>query len=159
MRRYESGIERGPGSFRAAGAVLAVTLAACGGSRPYSSPVATPSSTTFNCVRSQLVQMGYTIEDADGDGGTVVGSLEQIAPGGEPTALVLSAAVEPVEDASRLSIEPTRRTVNADGSVDRESDAQAEADARELLVRCGGRIDQGEPDRPYGVRPEITTTP
>ena len=145
MRRHEVALERGPGSSWTAGAVLAVVLAACGGARPYSSPVATPSSTTFNCVRSQLVQMGYTIEDADADGGTVVGSLEQIAPGGGPKGLVLSAAVEPVEDASRLSIEPTRRTVKADGSVDRESDQQAEADARELLVRCGGRIDQGEP--------------
>ena len=99
------------------GAVPAVAFSACGGSQPYSSPVSASAATTFDCVRSQMVQLGYAIDEADRDRGVVVGSL----------GLAMQA--------------------------------DAEADARTLLISCGGRVDQGEPDRPYGIRPEITTTP
>jgi len=143
------------------GAVLAVAISACSGSQPYSSPVSTSAATTFDCVRGQLVQMGYSIDDADRDRGIVVGSLGLAMQADAETALVLSAEIESVEAGatSKLSIKPYRQATTADGNVDRDSDVSAEADARSLLTRCGGRVDQGEPDRPYGIRPEITTTP
>lgn len=141
------------------GAVLAVVLSACSGSQPYSSPVSASTGTTFDCVRSQMVQLGYTIDEADRDRGTVVGSLRIAMQTDNETALVLSAEVEPVNESSKLSIKPYRQATTTGGSVDRDSDSSAEADARRLLISCGGRVDQGEPDRPYGIRPEITTTP
>jgi hypothetical protein len=108
-----------------------------------------------------MVQLGYAIDEADRDRGIVVGSLVLAMEEDAETALVLAAEIEPVETeaTSKLSIKPYRQTTTADGNVDRDSDASAEADARSLLTRCGGRVDQGEPDRPYGIRPEITTTP
>lgn len=141
------------------GTVLAVVLSACSGSQPYSSPVSASAGTTFDCVRSQMVQLGYTIDEADRDRGTVVGSLRIAMQTDDETALVLNAEVEPVNASSKLSIKPYRQTITTGGSVDRDSDSSAEADARRLLISCGGRVDQGEPDRPYGIRPEITTTP
>ena len=143
------------------GAVLAVAISACSGSQPYSSPVSTSARTTFDCVRSQMVQLGYAIDEADRDRGIVVGSVVLAMQENAETTLVLAAEIEPVETetTSKLSIKPYRQTTTADGNVDRDSDASAEADARSLLTRCGGRVDQGEPDRPYGIRPEITTTP
>jgi hypothetical protein len=114
-----------------------------------------------------MVQIGYAIDEADRDRGIVVGSLVLAMEEDAETALVLAAEIEAVETieaaeteaTSRLSIKPYRQTTTADGNVDRDSDSSAEADARSLLTRCGGRVDQGEPDRPYGIRPEITTTP
>jgi hypothetical protein len=105
--------------------------------------------------------MGYSIDDADRDRGIVVGSLGLAMQADAETALVPAAEIESIEAeaTSKLSIKPYRQTTTADGNVDRDSDASAEADARSLLTRCGGRVDQGEPDRPYGIRPEITTTP
>ena len=143
------------------GAVLAVAISACSGSQPYSSPVSTSAGTTFDCVRNQMVQIGYAIDEADRDRGVVVGSLMLTNQPAAETSLVLAAEIEPVETekTSKLSIKPYRQTTTADGNVDRDSDASAEADARSLLMRCGGRVDQGEPERPYGIRPEITTTP
>ena len=58
------------------GAVLAVAISACSGSQPYSSPVSASAASTFDCVRSQMVQLGYTIDEADRDRGTVLGSLD-----------------------------------------------------------------------------------
>jgi hypothetical protein len=139
--------------------VVALATAACGGQQPYSSPVSTSAATTFDCVRGQLVQMGYSIDEADRDRGVVIGSRGLAEVGEAQTALVLEAEVDAVDVTSKLSIKPYRRSVSPDGDTDRDSDASAQADARQLLVRCGGRVDQGEPDRPYGVRPEITTTP
>jgi len=133
--------------------------AACGGQQPYTSPVSTSAATTFDCVRGQLVQMGYSIDEADRDRGMVIGSRQLTTVGATQTALVLEAEVDEIESTSRLSIEPYRRSIPSDGTEDRDGDSSAQADARQLLVRCGGRVDQGEPDRPYGVRPEITTTP
>ena len=134
-------------------------LSGCGGTQPYSSPVSTSAATTFDCVRSQLVQLGYAIGEADRDRGTVVGSLPIAMEADSETSLVLSAEVEAVDTSSKLSIKPYRQTTTSGGDVDRGSDSSAEADARRLLISCGGRVDQGEPERPYGVRPEITTTP
>jgi len=141
------------------GAVLAVAISACSGSQPYSSPVSASAASTFDCVRSQMVQLGYTIDEADRDRGTVLGSLDIAMEIDSETALVLSAEVESIDTTSKLSIKPYRRTTTTSGDVDRASDRSAEADAQRLLISCGGRVDQGEPDRPYGVRPEITTTP
>ena len=143
------------------GAVLAVAISACSGSQPYSSPVSTSAGTTFNCVRSQMVQLGYVIDEADRERGIVVGSLVLAMQEDAETTLVLAAEIESVETetTSKLSIKPYRQTTTADGNVDRDSDSSAEADARSLLTRCGGRVDQGDPERPYGIRPEITTTP
>ena len=141
------------------GAVLAVAISACSGSQPYSSPVSASAASTFDCVRSQMVQLGYTIDEADRDRGTVLGSLDIAMEIDSETALVLSAEVESIDTTSKLSIKPYRRTTTTRGDVDRASDRSAEADAQRLLISCGGRVDQGEPDRPYGVRPEITTTP
>lgn len=138
---------------------LVAMAAACGGQQPYASPVSTSAATTFDCVRGQLVQMGYSIDEADRDRGVVLGARQLATVGTTQTALVLEAEVEEIESASRLSIEPYRRSITSDGTEDRDGDSSAQADARQLLVRCGGRVDQGEPDRPYGVRPEITTTP
>lgn len=142
-----------------AGVVLAVAISACSGSQPYSSPVNASAASTFDCVRSQMVQLGYTIDEADRERGAVVGSLGIAMESDAETALVLSAEVESVDTSSKLSIKPYRQTTTAGGDVDRGSDSSAEADARRLLISCGGRVDHGEPDRPYGVRPEITTTP
>jgi hypothetical protein len=142
-----------------AGVVLAVAISACSGSQPYSSPVNASAASTFDCVRSQMVQLGYTIDEADRERGAVVGSLGLAMESDAETALVLSAEVEPVDTSSKLSIKPYRQTTSTGGDVDRASDRSAEADAQRLLISCGGRVDQGEPDRPYGVRPEITTTP
>jgi len=143
------------------GAVLAVAISACSGSQPYSSPVSTSAGTTFDCVRSQMVQLGYAVDEADRDRGIVVGSLVLAMEADAEITLVLATEIESVETekTSKLSVKPYRQTTTADGNVDRDSDASAEADARSLLTRCGGRVDQGEPDRPYGIRPEITTTP
>lgn len=143
------------------GAVLAVAISACSGSQPYQSPVSTSAATTFDCVRSQMVLLGYAIDEADRERGIVVGSLVLAMQEDAETTLVLAAEIEPVETetTSKLSIKPYRQTTTADGNVDRDSDSSAEADARSLLTRCGGRVDQGDPDRPYGIRPEITTTP
>lgn len=138
---------------------LLTLAAACGGQQPYTSPVSTSAATTFDCVRGQLVQMGYSIDEAVRDRGVVVGSRELATTGETRTALVLEAEVDEIDSTSKLSIKPYRRSVGSDGKEDRDGDASAQADARQLLVRCGGRVDQGEPDRPYGVRPEITTTP
>lgn len=140
-------------------AVCAIALAGCSGSQPYSSPVSASAASTFDCVRSQIVQLGYTIDEADRERGTIVGSLNIAKDADAETALVLSAEVEKIDANSKLSIKPYRRTTSAGGDVDRASDRSADADAQKLLINCGGRIDQGEPDRPYGVRPEITTTP
>jgi len=133
--------------------------AACGGQQPYTSPVSTSAATTFDCVRGQLVQLGYSIDEADRDRGIVIGSRQLATVGETQAAIVLEAEVDEIESTSRLSIEPYRRSIASDGTEDRDGDSAAQADARQLLVRCGGRVDQGEPDRPYGVRPEITTTP
>jgi hypothetical protein len=103
--------------------------------------------------------MGYSIDEADRERGVVIGSRGLAEAGTGRSSLVLEAEVDPVDDASKLSVKPYRSTESPNGEVDRSSDAAAEADARQLLVRCGGRVDQGEPDRPYGVRPEITTRP
>jgi hypothetical protein len=103
--------------------------------------------------------MGYSIDSADRESGIVVGSRGLAETGAGRSALVLEAEVDAVDSTSRLSVKPYRSTESANGGIDRSSDSTAEADARQLLVRCGGRVDQGEPDRPYGVRPEITTTP
>ena len=139
--------------------VLLTLAAACGGQQPYSSPVSTSAAATFDCVRGQLVQMGYSIYEADRDRGVVIGSRELATAGATQTALVIEAEVDEIDSTSRLSIKPYRRSVASDGNEDREGDSSAQAEARQLLARCGGRVDQGEPDRPYGVRPEITTTP
>jgi hypothetical protein len=138
---------------------LVFAAAACGGQQPYSSPISTSAATTFDCVRGQLVQMGYSIDQADRERGIVVGSLGLAEAGASRTALVLEAEVDAIGVTSKLSVKPYRRSVSSGGNTDRDADASAQADARQLLVRCGGRVDQGEPDRPYGVRPEITTTP
>ncbi len=140
-------------------AVFAIALAGCSGSQPYSSPVSASAASTFDCVRSQMVQFGYTIDEADRERGTVVGNLRIAMDSDSETDLVLRAEVEQIETSSKLSIKPYRETTKTGGDVDRGSDSSAEADARRLLISCGGRVDQGEPDRPYGVRPEITTTP
>jgi hypothetical protein len=140
-------------------AVFAIAFAGCSGSQPYSSPVSASAASTFDCVRSQMVQLGYTIDQADRERGTVVGNLRIAMEADSETALVLRAEVEQIETSSKLSIKPYRETTTTGGDVDRGSDSSAEADARRLLISCGGRVDQGEPDRPYGVRPEITTTP
>jgi hypothetical protein len=140
-------------------AVCSIALAGCSGSQPYSSPVSASAASTFDCVRSQMVQLGYSIDEADRERGTVVGSLGIAMEAETETALVLSAEVERIDTSSKLSIKPYRQTTNIGGDVDRASDRSAEADAQKLLISCGGRVDQGEPDRPYGVRPEITTTP
>jgi len=142
-----------------AAAVCAIALAGCSGSQPYSSPVSASAASTFDCVRSQMVQLGYSIDEADRERGTVVGSLGIAIEADTETALVLSAEVEKIDTSSKLSIKPYRQTTTTSGDVDRKSDRSAEADAQKLLISCGGRVDQGEPDRPYGVRPEITTTP
>lgn len=138
---------------------LVTFAAACGGQQPYTSPVSTSAATTFDCARGQLIQMGYSIDEAVRDRGVVVGSRDLATTGTTRTSLVLEAEVDEIDGTSRLSIKPYRRSVGSDGKEDREGDATAQAEARQLLVRCGGRVDQGEPDRPYGVRPEITTTP
>lgn len=140
-------------------AVCSIALAGCSGSQPYSSPVSASAASTFDCVRSQMVQLGYSIDKADRERGTVVGSLAVAMEADTETALVLSAEVEKIDTSSKLSIKPYRQTTTSGGDVDRASDRSAEADAQRLLISCGGRVDQGEPDRPYGVRPEITTTP
>ena len=137
---------------------LGTLAAACGGQQPYRSPVSTSATTTFDCVRGQLVQLGYSIDEADRARGVVIGSRELAAVGAAEISLVLEAEVEVIDDASKLSIKPYRRSVSSGGGSTRDSDSSAQADARQLLVRCGGRVDQGEPDRPYGVRPEITKT-
>ncbi|MCL7982562.1 MAG: hypothetical protein M8862_08555 [marine benthic group bacterium] len=144
---------------RSAAAIVAVMAAGCGGQQPYSSPISTSAATTFDCARGQLVQMGYSIETADREKGIVIGSRGLVEAGAGRSALVLEAEVDAVDSGSKLSVKPYRSTESAAGDIDRSSDSTAEADARQLLVRCGGRVDQGEPDRPYGVRPEITTTP
>ena len=141
------------------GAVLAVAMTGCSGSQPYTSPVSASAETTFDCVRSQMVQLGYAVDEADRDRGIVIGSLGLAVEGETETALVLSAEVEAVHSTSKLSIKPYRQTTAADGKIDRSSDASAQSDARSLLMRCGGKVDQGEPERPIGIRPEITTTP
>ncbi len=139
--------------------VLALLAVGCGGQQPYSSPISTSAATTFDCARGQLVQMGYSIDSADRESGIVVGSRGLAEAGAGRSALVLEAEVDAVDSTSRLSVKPYRSTESANGDIDLRSDSSDEADARQLLVRCGGRVDQGEPDRPYGVRPEITTTP
>ena len=142
-----------------AAAIVAFVIAGCGGQQPYSSPVSTSAATTFDCARGQLVQMGYSIDSADRETGIVIGSRGLAEAGAGRSALILEAEVDAIDATSKLSVKPYRSTESANGDIDRSSDSTAEADARQLLVRCGGRVDQGEPDRPYGVRPEITTTP
>ena len=160
MRKHPTPDNFGPSALSAGLSVALLTLAAaCGGQQPYTSPVSTNAATTFDCARGQLVQMGYSIDEADRDRGVVVGSRDLATTGTTRTALVLEAEVDEIDGASKLSIKPYRRSVGSDGKEDREGDSSAQAEARQLLVRCGGRVDQGEPDRPYGVRPEITTTP
>jgi hypothetical protein len=144
---------------RSAAAVVAIVSAGCGGQQPYTSPIATSAATTFDCARGQLVQMGYSIDEADRERGVVIGSRRLAEAGTGRSSLVLEAEVDAVDAASKLSVKPYRSTESPNGDADRSSDEAAEADARQLLVRCGGRVDQGEPDRPYGVRPEITTRP
>ena len=140
-------------------AVSAIALAGCSGSQPYSSPVSASAASTFDCVRSQMVQLGYAIDEADRERGTIIGSLDIAMDAGAETALVLNAEVEAIDASSKLSIKPYRRTTSTGGDVDRASDRSADAEAQKLLINGGGRVVQGDPDRPYGVRPEITTTP
>ena len=83
-------------------AICAIALAGCSGSQPYSSPVSASAASTFDCVRSQMVQLGYSIDEADRERGTVVGSLGIAMEADTETTLVLSAEVERIDTSSAV---------------------------------------------------------